>query len=136
MGFKAPLMKNNNRMGLDFPEAYWSIDNVRYSNAEGVSFVAFDLNAYPSREAKKMMGQPIGSPYMYGTSDGIAVNSIIYSWFGQFMTSDIFPSGIPLTEKEQKNALYPKVKDYCNDSIPFEDVLEEGNLPEEAISNG
>lgn len=133
MGLKAPLLKNNNRIGIDFIDAYWSIDDIRYSNADGVSFLAFNLNAYPSRDAKKNHMKTITTNYLYGAPDGIAVNSIIYSWYASFQTSEIFPNGIPLAEKEQKDALYPFVKKYCSDSIPFEDVFETDNLTEEVV---
>lgn len=125
MGLKAPITKEHNRMGIDFPDAYWSIDNIRFTNESGLSFVVFELNAYPSRESKKLMKQSISSEYVYGAPNGIAVDSILHSWSAVFPTTDFFSTGIPLYEGEQKKAMYPKVKKHCSDYIPFEDVFEE-----------
>lgn len=125
MGLKAPITKEHNRMGIDFPDAYWSIDNIRFTNENGLSFVAFELNAYPSRESKKLMKNSITSEYVYGSQNGIMVDSVLHSWYASFPTLDFFSESIPLTEEKQKEIMYPKVKKHCSDYIPFEDVLEE-----------
>ena len=61
MGFRMDLKKQNNHLYYDFPNAYWSIDALSFSNfidydENGVKTstptVSFSLRAYPSRESK------------------------------------------------------------------------------------
>lgn len=118
MGLCLTLNKEKNKMHYDFIDAYWSVDNISYST----SVCLFDLNAYPTRDAKLANRTFHEDPSIgYGGSDPY-VDCILYTWNGVFAITDIFPNGIPLDENSQKTAIYNFVKAYTG--LPFEDVFE------------
>ena len=120
MGLKLTLTKENNRLYHDFVDAYWSVDGITYST-KTVSFV---LNCYPSREAKyKHNGAMETSTLPIGSASPNVFFTVLYSWETYAMITDIFPDGIPLSEDEQKTAIYEWVKSYTG--LGFEDVMEE-----------
>lgn len=118
MGLQMTLAKEKNSLHYDFMDAYWSIDNITYST----SVCAFDLHAYPTREAKLAYGTTHENPSIgYGGSNPF-VNSILYTWSGEFAIKDLFPGGIPLDENSQKTTIYNFIKRYTG--LPFTDVIE------------
>lgn len=124
MGLSMPLNKESNYMYVDMPQAYWCIENIRYVNGDGKNYTIFDFNAYPSRDAKYMDGSHIQNQYQFGTAVSLAFKPRLYHWEAIFETAHIFPDGIPLSEKSQKDILYLLVKEFLNlvDAI---DVLED-----------
>lgn len=132
MGFRMELKKQNNHLYYDFPNAYWSIDALSFSNfidydENGVKTstptVSFSLRAYPSRESKIKEKEGIQSTIGFGSSISVAVNPCIYEWKAFFKSEEIFGDSIPLSENGQKEILYEFIKKYTQ--LPFEDVFEE-----------
>lgn len=120
MGLKLTLGKENNRLYHTFTDAYWAIDGLNYTT----TVIRFTLNCYPSREAKyKHNSQMSESMLSIGSASPLIYFTILYSWDTYVNITDIFPSGIPLSEDEQKTAIYNWIKSYTG--LPFEDVLEE-----------
>ena len=119
MGLQLTLTKENNRLYFDFVDAYWSVDDINYTTQT----VSFRLRCYPSREAKyKHLSQMETSSLPIGSASPLIYDTALYLWETYAMITDIFPSGIPLSENEQKTAIYNWVKSYT--SLPFVDVLE------------
>ncbi len=124
MGLKLTVNKADNALYADFIDAYWRIDNIVFSNANGVGYVAFELNTYPSRESANINKSPIASnTFPIGGTTAIAYSTKIRTWLASFKTAEVFTDGIPLTEAGQKDVLYALVKSYTN--LSFEDVLED-----------
>lgn len=120
MGLKLTLSKNDNCIYADFIDAYWSVENIQYSTAYGYA----DLYCYPSREAKYKEGSAVNNlSFTFGGSIEPTFTPRLYHWGFTFNISSVFPSGIPLSEDEQKTAIYNWVKTYTG--LQFEDVLEE-----------
>lgn len=121
MGLKLTLNKENNRLYTDFLDAYWAIDGITYST----QYMAFALICYPSRGAKMQHNVPMPPSTLPIGGVGIEVyGTELYRWQTQLAITDIFPDGIPLGENKQKTTIYNWIKGYT--SLPFEDVLEEG----------
>lgn len=119
MGLKLTLEKENNRLYHDFVDAYWSVDGITYSTKT----VSFTLNCYPSREAKYKHNANMDTPTLpVGSASPEVFYTILYSWQTYAMITDIFPDGIPLSEDEQKTAIYNWIKSTTN--LPFDDVIE------------
>lgn len=124
MGLKLTVPKTDNALYTDFVDAYWRIENIIFSNADGISYVDFELNTYPSRDAANMNLESIdNSTFSIGGPRSIAYQSCIRTWQAQFKTADVFTDGIPVSESGQKDVLYALVKQYTK--LPFEDVMEE-----------
>jgi hypothetical protein len=121
------LAKENNILFYDFPNAYWVIEDVRFSNQDGVSYTAFEFNAYPSREASKRQGEAISPSLAFGGAVKLAIDPRLYNWVCIESTSVLFPNGIPITEDEQKVTLYPFVKTYLGLSDAV-DLLEDVSI--------
>lgn len=122
MGLKMTLPKECNHMNYTFENAYWSILDLSYDTKT----CFFRLKAYPSREAKLSDLAPLNPTILpIGSSSYPLVNSSLYLWEGIFSINDIFPTGIPLDENQQKTAIYKFIKEYTE--LPFEDVFEEDN---------
>ena len=120
MGLRLTLAKENNRLYYDFIDAYWSVDDLNYT-PQAARFV---LNCYPSREAKYKHNTDMdASTLPMGSAEPAIRFTILYSWETYVSITDIFPSGIPLDENEQKTAVYNWVKAYTK--MPFADVLED-----------
>ena len=120
MGLQLTLAKENNRQYFDYVDAYWSVDDIGYTT----QIVSFRLNCYPSREAKyKNLNQMPTSTLPIGSASPAVYDTVLYSWETYAMITDIFPSGIPLDENEQKTAIYNWVKAYTK--LSFKDVLED-----------
>lgn len=121
MGLKLSLKKEDNYLYCDFVDAYWKINGIMYNTTS----LSFELACYPTRESSKKDMEIIGSYSLpIGGSDGhSAYSTKIYKWEGITTIADVFPSGIPLSEDEQKTAIYNWVKKYTG--LPFEDVFEE-----------
>lgn len=122
MGLKYPLTRDQNHMGVDFPEAYWKLEDIQF--AKGL--VAGTLKAYPSREAslregldlpeERWMEIPIGGPrYNH-------IYSELWAWNFSYPLQDVFPKGIPLDEDVQKKTIYNHIK--ATTPIKFQDVLD------------
>lgn len=131
MGLKLTIQKEDNYLYQDFIDAYWKIDEIIFSNADGESYVSFTLNAYPSRDASKKMLNSIeySNVIPIGGTPRIAYEPRLWHWEACFKTLDVFEDGIPTTEAEQKDVLYLFVKEYVytlsNKTVVFEDVLED-----------
>ncbi len=125
MGLLMDLKKENNGLYMDILPAYWSIEDVRFENAEGESYTLFSLLAYPSRESKLVQRQEVTSSLGFGGPSGEVVDSVLYRWDALFKTDLIFPQGIPIQEAEQKDAVYPFVIDYL-ELTDYEPVFEPG----------
>lgn len=124
MGLKLTLPATDNFIGQEFTDAYWSIDNITFTNYEGVSYVSFDLDTYASRDAKLLSGQNVpNTGIAYGGSYRTVYEPILHKWEASFRSETVFPNGIPISEAAQKDVLYVFVKEYTG--LPFEDVFEE-----------
>lgn len=124
MGLQLTVYKEDNALYADFVNAYWRIDNIVFSNANGVGYVSFELNTYPSRESANMNLHSITSnTFPVGGATAIAYSTKIRTWLATFKSADVFTEGIPLTETAQKDVLYALVKSYTG--LPFTDVLED-----------
>lgn len=58
----------------------------------------------------------------YDPSEG--VDCVLYRWQGAFSLSTTFPNGIPISVSEQKQILYPLIKDFLG-ITEWEDILED-----------
>ena len=121
MGLKYSLKSDQNHICLDFIDAYWVIEEIKYINNNAIGI----LRCFPSREISKKEGCrytgwetiKIGGPaFQY-------VKACLWEWEFMFPVEEVFPYGIPISEDEQKTAIYNWIKDYTG--IPFEDVYEE-----------
>ena len=112
-------------MYKDFPDAYWKVDSIMFTNMDGESYVTFSLDAYPDRDSSKKMLNSIeySNTIPIGGTPKIAYEPRLWHWEASFKTSDVFPSSIPITESAQKDVLYQLVKSYTG--LPFVDVLED-----------
>lgn len=127
MGLKLTVNKEDNSLYADFIDAYWRVDNIVFSNANGESYVSFELNTYPSRESASMNLQPITTnTFPVGGATAIAYNTKIRTWLATFKTNEVFTGSIPLSEAEQKDIIYPFIKAYTG-ITDWVDVLEEEN---------
>ena len=128
MGLLMTLEKENNVLYHDFHDAYWAIEDLRFQNDEGDSYTLFSLRAYPSREAKLKKREIFNSTLSFGGAESNVYSTVLYSWDGVLKTELVFPEGIPISEQEQKDAMYPFVISYLNlgDYTP---VFEEGQEP-------
>jgi hypothetical protein len=112
MGLQMGLQKENNVLYYDFINAYWTIEDIRFSNQDGTNYTTFEFNAYPNREAYKREGIPFTSNLNFGGATSLAINPMLYNWVCIEKTSLLFPDGIPVSETEQKDILYPYLKSY------------------------
>ena len=119
MALQMNLAKDKNTMYFDFPNAYWVIEDLNYTTAA----VVFRLNVYPNRESKLMQKHVLENPSVGVGGAMNVVSSRLYTWQAVTEITNIFPSGIPLSEDEQKTAIYNWIKSYTG--LPFIDVLEE-----------
>ena len=120
MGLQLTLSKENSRLYTNFKDAYWSVDSISYTTTA----LRFKLNCYPSREAKyKHNNEMPTSTLPIGSASPLVYFTILYTWETYVTTSEIFPNGIPLSEDEQKTAIYEWIKAYTN--LDFTDVLED-----------
>lgn len=123
MALSLTLEAKENVLYKKFDNAYWCVENIAFGSADNIMYVNFELNTYPSRDAKYKNLQPLEpSELPIGGAIGIAYSPLIHTWQATFKVSDVFKSGIPLEESEQKRILYYFVKEYTK--LPFEDVLE------------
>ena len=126
MAILMDLPKEDNVLYTDFPNAYWSIENIIFSTSNGVAYTQFSFFAYASRESKYKGMYPVEVTLSWGGPIGLAYMPRLHSWEATFPTLDIFPDGIPVQESDQKDILYGFIKDYLNLSDVI-DVLEEGD---------
>ncbi len=119
MGLQLTLEKENNQLYHTFEDAYWAVKEIRYTTEDMYA----KLLCYPSRESSHRQGKivsstlPVGGPYLP------IVDSALYQWEFTAKIVEVFPEGIPLSENEQKTAIYEWVKVYTG--LEFEDILEE-----------
>lgn len=119
MGLQLTLNKENNRQYTDYVDAYWSIDDISYTT----QIVRFRLRCYPSRESKYKDLHQMPTPTLpVGSASPDIYSTVLYQWETYVMITEVFKSGIPLSEDEQKTALYEWVK--ANVDLPFVDVFE------------
>lgn len=121
MGLSLTVRKEDNHLYMEFPNAYWRIEDIVIAGGA----VSFSLNTYPSRESAKKGGEQVkeSGELLYGGPTRIAYDGKIRSWSASFVVGDVFPSGIPTTESGMKDVLYELVKSYTG--LNFEDVLED-----------
>ena len=120
MGLKLTLDIENSYIAVRYVDAYWKLENVRYSTTE----VGAELFCYPSREASQLNLVPMPSPTLpIGAPIKNVYEPRLYRWNILADIVDIFPNGIPLDENAQKTAIYIWVKSYTG--LPFEDVFED-----------
>lgn len=122
MGLQFTLPKENNAFYTDFPDAYWSVDNISMGKDGDAVMVRFEFTAYPSREAKLNQDAMVNQ-LAFGGPVFPHVNAALYRWVGLFQAIELFPEGMPIEESDQKDVLYAFVKSYLGltDAI---DVLE------------
>lgn len=134
MGFLINLSKESNFMYMDYPEAYWYLDNVRTIYEQGVQKVLYDVSAYPSREVKNNEGLWLVSAYPFGYPTKSQVDSCLYRFTDKHPTAEIFPNGMPADLSQVKSILYNHFKTYLDElGVEYTDVLEEEE--EEVIEN-
>ena len=119
MGLKLTLKKEKNHLYHTFEDAYWAIKEIQYTTSE----LYGKLICYPSREASHKQGQKVEGRLTVGGPYFPIIESRLYFWEFIAPISTVFPNGIPLSEDEQKTAIYNWVK--STTGLPFEDVLEE-----------
>ena len=119
MGLKLTLEKEKNHLYHTFEDAYWAIKEIGYTTSE----LYGKLICYPSREASHKQGQRAEGQLNVGGSYFPIIEANLYHWEFLAPISTVFPNGIPLSEDEQKTAIYKWVKSYTE--LPFTDVLEE-----------
>lgn len=119
MALQMNLPKDKNQMYFEFPNAYWVIEDLNYTTTA----VVFRLNVYPTRESKLMQNHVLENPSVGVGGCLNVISSRLYTWQAVTEISTIFPSGIPLSEDEQKTAIYNWIKSYTG--LPFKDVLED-----------
>ncbi len=119
MGLQLTLLKENNQLYHTFTDAYWAVKEIRYTTEDMYA----KLICYPSREASHMQGEVVSTSLSVGGPYLPIVDSALYQWEFTAKISEVFPEGIPLSEDEQKTAIYEWVKSYTG--LEFEDVLEE-----------
>lgn len=126
MGLKMTLPSDKNHLATTFLDAYWVIVELGYD----FNTLTLRLACFPSREAKQLNGTSVENPSIgnYGSCKP-TYNSELYSWTQILFISDVFPNGIPLGRDEQLKVLYTFIKGFTG--LPFEDVLEEGQVVEE-----
>lgn len=124
MGIEMKLAKEDNVLYTDFNNAYWCIDDIAFLNSNGKSYVRFNFNAYPSREASKMALNTVTPTLDFGGPIGVAYSPLLHTWEATFETEILFPTGIPITEKEQKDRLYVFIKEHLG-LTGYTDVIEE-----------
>lgn len=112
MGLIAPLLKRDNHLHVDFPDAYWSIDNIGFYTSNGITMLRFDFCAYPSREVKLDAGKTLSPALEFGGPCSQVVEPVLYRWAAEFDAGLVFPSGIPTSVDAQKEILYPMVKGF------------------------
>ena len=119
MGLKLTLEKEKNHLYRTFENAYWAIKEINYTTSE----LYGKLICYPSREASHKQGQRVEGHFDVGGSHFPIIEAKLYCWEFLAPISTVFPNGIPISEDEQKTAIYKWVKSYTE--LPFTDVLEE-----------
>ena len=119
MGLKLTLEKEKNHLYHTFEDAYWAIKEIKYTTSE----LYGKLICYPSREASHKQGQSVEGRLSVGGPYFPIIEPRLYHWEFLAPISTVFPSGIPLSEDEQKTAIYNWIKSYTR--LPFTDVLEE-----------
>lgn len=119
MGLQLTLEKEKNQMYHTFEDAYWAVKEIRYTTEDMYA----KLLCYPSRESSHVQGIVVSSSLTVGGSYLPIVDSALYQWEFTAPISEVFPDGIPLSQNEQKTAIYEWVKSYTG--LPFEDVLED-----------
>lgn len=123
MAIQMRLGKDDNVLYTEFPTAYWVIENISFHNSNGEGVMKFHFNTYPSREAKMMTNQPFSNVFPYGGAVGICYQPILHTFEMTIRTAEVFPNGIPITEREQKDELYSLIKAYMN-LTDYEDIYE------------
>lgn len=123
MGIQMNLPKNDNALYTDFPYAYWCIEDIAFLNNAGESYTRFLFNAYPSRESKQMKNYSLERTLSFGGPAAIAYNPLLHTWECSVHTADLFPNGIPITEKDQKDTIYSYVKERL-DLQGYTDIFE------------
>ena len=131
MGLSIRLSKQYNHMYTDYPDAYWSVDNICIYPEGDESYLHFEITAYPSREAKKQKDAVIQEPAAKVIPFGGAVKATyepeLFKATQEIPTNYIFKTSVPNTIAEQKEYVYAFVKDALqNAGVTFSDVLEEG----------
>lgn len=126
MGLQLTLEKEKNQMYHTFTDAYWAIKEIRYTT----ELLYGRLICYPSRDASHKQGEKVESSLNVGGSYFPIVESSLYQWEFSSNIADIFPTGIPLSEDEQKTAIYNWIKSYTG--LPFVDVLENNTATQTA----
>lgn len=124
MALSLTVTKANNSIGIDFKDAYFVIDTLRYEDTDSGNMTVFELNAYPDRESSKRTGQVVNPDLPFGHSMSSVYDGKIYTYLGVFRTVDIFGSSIPTDKDMQKRIIYPFIKEKFK-NVPFEDVLED-----------
>ena len=119
MGLQLTIEKEKNQMYYDFIDAYWAIKEIRYTT----EYLYSKLLCYPTRDASHHQGEKVSASFNVGGPYLPIVDSVLYQWEFATKIADVFPSGIPLDENEQKTAIYNWVKTYTG--LPFKDVLED-----------
>lgn len=119
MGLKLTLEKEKNHLYHTFEDAYWAIKEIKYTTSK----LYGKLICYPSREASHKQGQSVEGRLSVGGPYFPVIEPRLYCWEFLAPISTVFPNGIPLSEDEQKTAIYNWVKSATG--LPFEDVLEE-----------
>lgn len=119
MGLQLTLPKEKNQMYHTFEDAYWAVKQIRYTTED----LSARLICYPSRDASHQQGVKVTENMTFGGSYLPIVDSALYQWEFTAKIATVFPNGIPLSEDEQKTAIYEFVKAYTG--LDFTDVMEE-----------
>lgn len=115
MAIVKKLEAKNNYLNMDFPNAYWRIENAGIEvNDDGTVMCGFDLNIYANAYSKQTEGQNVEqlvfNGIKYGGSRYPYVNGLLYTWGCRRNALEIFPSGIPTSRDEQLTAYYNWLK--------------------------
>ncbi len=137
MGLKFELKKELNHLYVDFPDAYWAVDNISVYPEGDKTYVHFEISAYANRESRLMEGQRVQEPTAKDVPFGGAVRPVyepvLFHATQEIPASWLF-SAVPTTISEQKDVIYSYVKTMLdNAETQYEDVLEEGQTASEGV---
>lgn len=120
MGLSLSLSRDQNHIGIDFPNAYWHLESIQFASG----LVAGELVCYPTRDVSTRYGTTLSGMDVlpFGGPSYNHVYAALWSWHFSFPVADAFPNGIPLDEDAQKTAIYNWIK--RNAGVTFRDVFE------------
>ena len=112
MAIQISLPAKYNYLSVDFPTAYWVIENASIGGEDDAFSIHFTFRAYPSRDARKkteakekVTQLPVGGSIHY------AYSAALYEWDAYVKYHEVVPEGTTLSSSDDlKKILYGYVK--------------------------